>query len=207
MPMENLIFRKATPEDTERIAEIMVSEPGPAMVGMCGSVERARAMGYAQVRIEGSPNGWQNSVVGELEGEAVVLLQAGSQPTGLQVTPALALQALRIFGPIGVIGLLSRVRTEQKVSPQAPPDAYHISELHAHPQHRNRGLGGAALNYAEEDARRLGHRQMSLVTDSTNPARRLYERHGFRVVETQSDPAYERITGIAGRHLMVKELT
>jgi ribosomal protein S18 acetylase RimI-like enzyme len=202
-----LTFRKATAGDTERIAEIMHSEPGPNAVGICGSVERARAMGYAQVRVEGGPNGWQSTVVGELDGEVVVILQAGSQPSGLQVPPALALQALRIFGPIGVLRLLSRVRTEMKVSPGAPDGAYHIAELHAHPRHRNRGLGGAALDFAEEAARRLGHRQMSLVTDSTNPARRLYERHGFRVVETRSDPAYERITGIAGRHLMVKELT
>jgi len=43
--------------------------------------------------------------------------------------------------------------------------------------------------------------------DTVNPARRLYERHGFGVVETRTDPTYERYTGIAGRHLMVKELS
>ncbi len=48
---------------------------------------------------------------------------------------------------------------------------------------------------------------MSLITTTTNPARRLYERHGYRVVETRADAAYERYTGIAGRYLMVKELT
>jgi len=47
---------------------------------------------------------------------------------------------------------------------------------------------------------------MSLTTTTINPARRLYERHGFHVVETKTDGAYERYTGIAGRHLMVKEL-
>jgi len=47
---------------------------------------------------------------------------------------------------------------------------------------------------------------MSLTTHTSNPARRLYERHGYRVVETRTDPAYERYTGIEGRVLMVKEL-
>lgn len=205
--MTDLTFRKATPEDTERIAEIIHGEPGRAAVGTCGSVERARRIGYAMVRIPGSSQGWDRSVLGELDGEAVVVLQAGEQLGGTRVTPALALQAIRIFGPIGAIRLLPRTRLQARLTPPAPPGSYHIAELHAHPQHRSRGHGGAALDYAEEDARKCGHRHMSLVTDSTNPARRLYERHGFRVVETRTDPAYERLTGIPGRHLMVKELT
>jgi ribosomal protein S18 acetylase RimI-like enzyme len=202
----DLTFRKATPEDTERIAEIMHSEPGPNAVGICGSVERAREMGYAKARVEGG-QGWESSFVGHLDGEVVLLLQIGGHPSGLRVSPALAFQALRIFGPIGAIRLLSRVRTEMQVSTGAPSGAYHIAELHTHPQHRNRGYGAAALDYAEAEARQGGHTQMSLVTDMTNPARRLYERHGFQVVETRTDPAYERITGIPGRYLMVKELT
>jgi ribosomal protein S18 acetylase RimI-like enzyme len=47
---------------------------------------------------------------------------------------------------------------------------------------------------------------MALTTTTENPARHLYERHGFRVVETRTDPAYERYTGIEGRHRMVKDL-
>lgn len=204
--MADLIFRKATTEDTERIAEIMHSQPGPAIVGICGSVDRARKLGYAKARVEGA-QGWESTFVGEAAGEVVILLQVRRQPGGLRIPPALALQALRIFGPIGALRLLSRVRTEQKVSTGAPPGAYHIAELHTHPRHRNRGHGAAALDFAEEKARQGGHRQMSLVTDTTNPARRLYERHGFHVVETRTDPDYERITGIPGRHLMAKELT
>ena len=38
------------------------------------------------------------------------------------------------------------------------------------------------------------------------PARRLYDRHGFQVVETRTDRAYERYTGIEGRVLMVKDV-
>ncbi len=41
---------------------------------------------------------------------------------------------------------------------------------------------------------------------AANPARRLYERHRFRVVETRTDADYERYSGVEGRVLMVKEL-
>ena len=47
---------------------------------------------------------------------------------------------------------------------------------------------------------------MSLTTSTANPARRLYERHGFRVVETRTDTAYKRYTEIDGRYLMVKDI-
>jgi len=89
---------------------------------------------------------------------------------------------------------------------KAPVDAYVIAELHVDPPYRNRGIGRAMLRYAEEEARRKGCSVMSLVTHTSNPARRLYERHGFQVVETRTDPDYERYTGIEGRLLMVKEL-
>ena len=41
---------------------------------------------------------------------------------------------------------------------------------------------------------------------TNNPARRLYERQGFLVVSTRTDPGYERFTGAAGRVLMTKVL-
>lgn len=204
--MEGLTFRRATAADTERIAEIIHGEPARETVHMCGSVERARAMGYELVRMPGSAQGWDRSVVGELGGEVVVVLQAGQRVGGIKITPKLALKAIRILGLFGAIGIVPKIRAQSRVNAKAPSGAYYISELHVHPQHRNRGIGGAALDCAEAEAWRLGHRHMALTTTTTNPARRLYERHGFRVAETRTDPVYERHTGIPGRHLMVKEL-
>jgi ribosomal protein S18 acetylase RimI-like enzyme len=207
MRVEGLTFRRATPADTDRIAEIIHGDPGQETVRMCGSVERARAMGYELVRIPGSAQGWDRSVVGELDSEVVVVLQAGQQIGGISVTPTLALQAIRILGPLDAIRLLPKIGAQSRVNAKGPADAYYITELHVHPQHRNRGIGRAALDYAEAEARQRGHSQMTLLVTTVNPARRLYERHGFRVVETRTDPAYERYTGIPGRHLMAKDLT
>ena len=89
---------------------------------------------------------------------------------------------------------------------EPPAGSYYIAEIDVDPDWRNRGIGGALLDYAEAEARAAGYTVMSLTTTTINPARRLYERHGFRVVETKTDAAYERYTGIQGRHLMVKEL-
>jgi ribosomal protein S18 acetylase RimI-like enzyme len=202
--MEGLSFRKATPMDTERIAAIINDPPGQEAVAIAGCVEAARELGMALVRLPDGPQGWQRTVVGELDGEVVGVLQTGS--VDFSLTPRLALLALRVFG-VGIVSVLGRARARQRVEPKAPEGAYNIIELHVDPAFRNRGVGGALLDHAEEEACRAGYRRMCLTTTTINAARRLYERHGFRVVETLTDAAYERYTGIAGRHLMVKELT
>ncbi len=91
---------------------------------------------------------------------------------------------------------------------QFPPveGAYHITEIHVHPERRNLGIGTRLLRFAEAEARRKGCERMSLSTTASNPARKLYERLGYLVVDQKTTPEYEAITGIPGRVLMVKEL-
>ena len=208
--MQDLTFRRAAPPDTERIAQIMYGEPPPEAVGLAsGSLELASAFGTALVRLPGSPQGWEHTVLAISGGEVVGVLQAGGNSTPFMslVRPSLLLRLIRTFGVFRLLTSLPRLRARLRLDFDYPPGAYIIRELHVDPTYRNRGVGSAMLSYAEEDARRRGYRAMSLTTTTANPARRLYERHGFHIAETRTDPAYERHTGIAGRHLMVKELT
>lgn len=62
------------------------------------------------------------------------------------------------------------------------------------------------LAHAEADARGRGFDEMALHTLTNNPARRLYERCGFSVVETRVDPDFRRLTGADGNVLLVKAL-
>ncbi len=204
--MEALSIRQATAIDTDRIAEIIAGDPGQEAIAIAGCVEAARNFGMGLVRLPGSPQGWQHSTVAELNGQVVGVLQTSSANASFRLTPRLARLVLRTFG-FGIVSVYGRFRARLRVNPSFPAGAFYIAELHVDPASRNRGTGGTLLDHAEKEARRLNYRQMSLMTTTTNPARRLYERHGFAVVETRTDPAYERYTGIAGRHLMVKELS
>ena len=51
-----------------------------------------------------------------------------------------------------------------------------------------------------------GAAHLSLTTRSDNPARRLYERNGYTVIEERTGRRYARMTGTPGRILMVKPL-
>jgi ribosomal protein S18 acetylase RimI-like enzyme len=204
--MDRLRIRKATPGDTNRIADLFGGDPGDEAIGIAGDAGLAREFGMAMVRLPNGPQGWQRTVVAELDAQVVAMIQAGPDVPGVSATPRLVYLGLRIFGPIGLVRLLPRLRARQRVQPVPPPESYYIAEIDVDAAYRNKGIGGALLDYAEEEARAAGHRLMSLTTSTTNPARRLYERHGFRVVETRTNAAYRRYTGIDGRHLMVKQL-
>jgi ribosomal protein S18 acetylase RimI-like enzyme len=204
--MDGLTFRRANPGDTNRIAEIIAGEPGQEAIGVVGNADQARAFEMAMVRLPKSPIGWERTVVTELDGEIVGIVQAGGHLGGFKISPWLVYLALHEFGPLGILRILPRFRARARVQPKTPDGAFHIAELDVAPAFRNRGIGGALLDHAEAEARESGYAQMSLTTTTINPARRLYERHGFSVIQTLTDTDYERYTGIEGRHLMVKEL-
>jgi GNAT superfamily N-acetyltransferase len=47
------------------------------------------------------------------------------------------------------------------------------------PERRGQGVGGALLRALASTARASGYRRLVLSVDPANPARRLYERHGY----------------------------
>ncbi|MEO7666514.1 MAG: N-acetyltransferase [Dehalococcoidia bacterium] len=203
----SLNIRPAHESETDRIAEIIFGDPPPESVWMTGSKRRARALGKVMVRLGGEMS-WENTTVAEIDGRVVGILQpALGADGGVKVGPALILHTLRIIGPFSIRGVLQRMKVRERLNFALPEGAYHIAELHVDEALRGQGIGGALLDHAEVEARKGGRDQMSLVTAIANPARRLYERHGFVVVETKTDAEYERGTGSEGRVLMVKELS
>ena len=55
------------------------------------------------------------------------------------------------------------------------------------PSQRGKGVGEQLLLALIERARQAGYTSLSLSVEPGNPARKLYERHGFRVVDEGAD--------------------
>ena len=157
--MDGLTIRQATAADTERIAEIMAGEPGGEATAIVGSVSGARRLWTEMVRVPDSPMGWQVTTAAEADGEVLGILQAGDQESSVKITPGLALLALRVAGPLGIVGLVRRLQATDRVKPPPIPGAYRVRELHVDPRYRSRGIGGALLDYAEAEARAAGTRR------------------------------------------------
>jgi ribosomal protein S18 acetylase RimI-like enzyme len=74
------------------------------------------------------------------------------------------------------------------------PDTLYISSLALHEGWRNLGIGVQFLAHAQERANQLGLKGLSLIDYAANTgARRFYERHGFRIVDTCQITAHPMI--------------
>ena len=208
--MDGLTIRRATRADFDRIDSIVNDPPGAEAVGAAGGdAAAARRFSTAVFKMGVSPV-LRRCVVAEIDGRVAGVMDAGAGAEPVKIGPAVILKMIghvvRIFGPVRAFRALPAVRARSRLDFDHVPGSYYVAELDVDPEYRNRGIGGVLLAHAEAEARRAGVRCLSLTTAITNPARRLYERNGYRVVGEKRDAEYERITGVPGRVLMVKEL-
>lgn len=99
--------------------------------------------------------------------------------------PSLALMDGGLGGEAQIAHNLTYTQTERLVGfcyvlPSLPPNC-HLSCLCIDPAYQGQGLGSALLCLSMVAALGCGYQTMTLRTDSPS-ARRLYERHSFRVV-------------------------
>lgn len=203
--LADLEIRAAKRADLPTISRIMNYPPEPPMATMLGAV-RASRLGDILVRA-GINLSLEDSMVAVVDGKVAGVMECGGRSgpgtaTGryLRLLP----QIVSTLGPAlprAVYGM----RLQRKVEFDPLPDAFAVVELYVDEAMRGRGIGGRLLDHADSLARGKWS-LMCIETGVTNPARRLYERHGFRVIETKTDAAYERLTGSPGRILMVKNL-
>jgi ribosomal protein S18 acetylase RimI-like enzyme len=69
--------------------------------------------------------------------------------------------------------------------PFAPKRTLHISVVYVLPQFRRRGIGSELMTRMLEWGRAAGGEECDLNVLSKNPAKALYEKHGFSVVEVR----------------------
>jgi ribosomal protein S18 acetylase RimI-like enzyme len=208
--MDGVTFRPARIDELDRLSDIVNDPPNAATLRIAGSLEKAIAGGRVLAR-RGLSLQLQHTTVAELNGETIGLMDASAQRTDPSVGALLVLRLLvPVIQVIGFGGLWRLLRSRPawaRVGFEPPVGAYyHIAELDIDARFRNRGIGAAFLLIAEQQAREQGCERISLSTDIVNPAQRLYDRVGFRIVETKRDAAYERWSSSPGRVLMVKEL-
>jgi ribosomal protein S18 acetylase RimI-like enzyme len=176
------------------MVEVMFAEPGVEQLAFMPTIAGARRFSREAWRRAGIAE----FVVAEDAGEVVGF--AWCSERGVSIRDG-ARAAVAGWGPLGPLRLVLRGWPRQLVELPLPPGGRSLVELQVHPSRRGTGVGTLLLEHVIAAA---GDRSLALTTRSDNPARRLYERHGFVVRDERSHRAFERRTGAAGRMLMVR---
>jgi ribosomal protein S18 acetylase RimI-like enzyme len=191
-------------DDLDALVRIMFLAPSREAVAMAGSAKAAER--FSSILFRNSlAQGTSQFLVAE---DASGPLGFAELSRGADIPPftIMARAAVQAMGLVGAIRAAGRSRSRLRVDVAAPEGGVHLVELQVSPEHRNRGIGAFLLECADEYAASERAPHISLTTASDNPARRLYERSGFRVEAEKTDARYERITGSPGRVLMVKPI-
>ena len=181
----------------------MFKRPSAEVLGLSPSVDGARRFRGALFRLAGERSNWTNFLAAEQDGQVVGFAETGATEPALR---DFARAALRSFGRLGSFHAAWLSWPRGRVDLATPPGALHLVELQVDPDKRNRGIGGALIEAVVRMGWEGRYPLISLTTATSNPARRLYERHGFSVVAMRTNRAYQRRTGAEGRVLMVKQL-
>ena len=168
-------LRQATPADAAVLAEL-VNYAGEGMPlylweRMAGPGETAWDVGRKRAARDTGGFSYRNAVVIEHDGRCAgsligYAIPAGAVPIGSDMPP--------IFVPLQELENLA-------------PSTWYVNVLAVVPEVRGYGLGSQLLQLAHETGRALGLRGMSVIVSDTNAgARRLYERHGYRIAVTRT---------------------
>jgi|tagenome__1003787_1003787.scaffolds.fasta_scaffold20956508_3 ribosomal protein S18 acetylase RimI-like enzyme len=205
--MPDVTFRLATSADIDRVLEIVNAVPGEEAVKLMGSEKLALQYDEGLVRLDPIPNKSRITVLAQNGNHVVGVLQYqfGDAPHHSRVDVLKLL--FKVLGPIGFVRRFPAIYSRTTVDIETPTDTLHLTNLHVEAAAQGQNVGSQLLAWAENEARRLGARKMTLTTIPTNLGGiRLYERFGFKTTKTVTSPSYEKHTGIPGRIFMEKDV-
>ena len=200
-----LTARPGRLDEADLLAKLMFLAPSRDSVAMAGSARAAERFSALLFR-SSLARGTSSFVVAE-DGAQPVGFAELSHGTDIPPFKVVAGAGIKAMGVVGALRAAARARARLRVDLPAPEGGIHLVELQVSPEHRNRGVGAFLLGRVDEYANQERAAHISLTTASDNPARRLYERSGYRIAGEKTDARYERITGSPGRILMVKSMS
>ena len=188
-----VVFRPARHDDAHEIARFfqitseggadyiwsLIAEPGADLL----------AVGTARYAREGVNFSYENCLIAEHQGRVIGMMHSYVMRHDPHAEPV----------------------TDPVLAPYADmeiPDTLYISSLALDEGWRNQGLGATFLQAAQARCDALGLDGLSLIDYAANTgARRFYERHGFRIVDTCQITPHPliRVTGEA--YLMSRPVT
>ena len=184
-------LRRSVPGDSHSASPLILEAASSLEVVFGNRGEALHAIDHA-FRADRTEMSHRFGMVAEEDGDIVGLVTAfpgrlyGSLKLGTGVVLARAADKRHIAA------VVRRGRVLERLLPTPPKDMLYVSVLGVNEGARRRGVASALLQRVVDAAPRFG-RGVAIDTGIENePARALYERHGFRVVSMRETTAVER---------------
>ncbi len=203
-----IMLRRARAADAAAAGPLLLATMGRLGVATFGGgdAERAATVLARLFAFEGNRFSHQFAFAAERAGSTVGLMVAYPAGWIRRLEWPLARQLVATVGWAGAARLLRDAVSLARVK-EAEAGEYFVNSLAVVAECRGQGIGTRLLAEAQARARDAGFARCSLTVDVDNAgAQRLYERQGYRVVETLRVPALERRIGYTGMRRMVKDL-
>nr|WP_314461748.1 GNAT family N-acetyltransferase [uncultured Clostridium sp.] len=114
----------------------------------------------------------------------------------------------KVFSPIDALWRYLAYQIYRLFHRPAAKDVLHIDPIVVSEQARSKGIGSSLLSRTFELAKKIGRKQVVLEVVDTNPqAKKLYERHGFRVVKEENTGLLTKRAGFKKVYYMVKDIS
>jgi len=188
-------FRRAAIDDAPLLAELVnyAGEGLPLYLWgkMAAAGDSAWDVGRRRAAREEGSFSYRNAVIIEHQGQAAGCLIGYETPD--QPKP-IGADMPAMFVPMQELENLA-------------PGTWYVNVLAVAPRFRGHGLGTRLLALADDTARSLGKRGLSvMVADSNSGARRLYERFGYRQCATRPAVKEDWVNDVRDFVLLTKEL-
>ncbi len=194
-------IRPARPDDAPLAAAILHLSLGAFADYLFDADARAAELAFMRLfAFDAGRFGYRLASVAELNHHPLGLLLAfpASKMTRLNLSVVKYLP--RALG-WNMFGFIARSLAFSNIK-EAEADEYYVSNIGVLPAAQGQGLGKRLLHHADEQARALGLKKVSLMVALENHiAQRLYKRNGFHIVFTRHDK-----NPLASYHRMVKTI-
>ncbi len=199
------VLQPAQRGDHDAIVRLVYGDASNDAVKLLGTTERAIRLGNLLAAAWPGAS-WSATTVAMAKGAVIGVLQDGPSEDDFEPGFAFLRRVARELGLSTTLRALPATVALQRVRVPPPHPAWVIRELDVEPIWRNRGVGEQLLRHGEQRANDHDFPIVALSTRTNNPARRLYERLGYRMKSQRTSRIYAHVTGATGRILMTKTL-
>jgi ribosomal protein S18 acetylase RimI-like enzyme len=203
-----ILIRPAMPSDAPRAAALIHLPMDVLANYLFGADDPARAIEVLEKLFALPSNRFSHEFSDVLEMNEEVVGLVISYPSEIlkELAVPMGNQLRELTGVNGMFRVLKRSIPLMREK-ETEPDEYYVCTLAVQTEFQSHGLGAHLLAHAESKALGAGLRKSSLqVTLNNGGARRFYERHGYRVMDTIPIPKLEKAIGYPGYWRMVKDL-